>query len=394
MCVSNGRAGLIVRLGPRTAHVRSQDERVHWALDREGRLLAGHQDGLHHRVGLDARVLVRAGARDVPREATPAESDEVLARAAATLRRARAELESGDAAFEVEDRAFGQLPAGAVATTLALLARAEARAERPAAERAAFARAYRPVRMVPPDCAQALVVQVTEGCRWSRCAFCTLYAGTPYRVKDVPALEAHLDAVAELLGAGAALRTRVFLGDANALLAPLPLLLAALSGARARFPQAARGGADAFVDAFSRADRTQDELGALRAAGLRRVTVGLETGHAPLLRALRKPATPEAVAALVRRARDAGLAVGVTVLAGAGGRTFAEAHVADTTRVVRGLGLGAADVVFLSPLVGAEGGGDAPLDEDELADQTARLREALADGPWRVVPYDLRRSIL
>jgi radical SAM superfamily enzyme YgiQ (UPF0313 family) len=372
-----------------TAHVRSADEALHWALDLEGRLLAGHEDGLHHRVGLDASVLSRTPGA-VPRRTSPEEGDRVLARAAASLREAAALLARGEATLELAD---GQDPERARHVALGLLERAAARADRPDDERAAFARVYRPVRMLPPDSTNALVLQVTEGCSWGRCTFCSLYEGVPFRVKDERALLEHVDGVEALLGAGAAQRTRVFLGDANALLAPMPRLLQALALARARFPAATRDGAGAFVDAFSGRGRTEDELRALRDAGLRRLTVGLESGSLALLRSLRKPSTPDAVAELVRVAHRAGLAVAVTVLAGAGGRTFEREHEVETARVVRALDLGPSDLVFLSPLVGSGGGGVEPLEPAEVSAQARRLNEALGGGPWRVVPYDLRRSI-
>lgn len=384
------RAPMVVRAAGATVHVCTGDESLHWALDREGRLLAGHQDGVHHRIGLDGSVLSRTPG-SAPRRASQEEVDAVLAGAAEALREARLLLSDGEATLELDP---GGEPDAQRSAVRALLERARDRALHPADERAAFARVYRPVRMLPPDCANAVLLQVTEGCRWNRCAFCSLYEGVTYRVKDEGALAEHVEDVATLLGAGAALRTRIFLGDANALLAPVPLLLETLAAARALFPAAARGGADAFVDAFGGVGRTEGELRALKAAGLRRVTIGLESGCARLLRWMRKPVTPEGVRDLVRLARRAGLSVGVTVLAGAGGRPFAEDHVADTTRVVRELGLGPSDVVFLSPLVGAAGGGDAPLEPEEVSAQAERLREALGGGAWRVVPYDIRRSIL
>lgn len=400
---SNARAapsGWVVRAGRWTVHLCTPDEALHWVIDAEGRLLAGHVSGLHHRVGLDATVVARTpGLRGAARRLPPAEGDAVLAAAADALRAAADALARGAVTLQLDHPAD---PDAERARVVALLARAAARAARPYDERAGFARVYRPVRVLPPDCAQALVAQLTEGCSYGRCTFCTLYAGVPFRIKPPASFAAHLDDVAALLGRGAELRARLFLGDANALLAPMTSLLPALEALRARFPEAARGGVDAFVDVFSGRGRTVDELRALRAAGLRRLTVGLESGHTPLLAWLRKPVVPDAVIGLVDRARRAGLAVGVTVLVGAGGRDFAHAHVEDTVQVVRDMHLGARDLVLLSPLVVDSGSeyarraaraGVRPLAPEEQEAQADRLRAALSGGRWRVTRYDLERFV-
>lgn len=398
---SDGLDGLVVRVGRWTVHLWTPGEALHWAIDRAGRLLAGHAAGLHHRVGLDARVVSRPPGRlGVARRLEVDEGDAVLREVGALLRAAAVRLSVGRAELQLDDAAAS--PEEARAAALSVLTRAAQRADRPDLERAAFAAVYRPVRVLPPDCAQAVVVQLTEGCSYGQCTFCSLYTDVRFRIKPRTALLEHVEAVAALLGEGLALRSRVFLGDANALLAPLPAVLEALETIQARLPDAARGGVHTFVDAFSGRGRTVEELCALREAGLRRITVGLESGHLPLLAWLRKPSTPEAVGALVRRAKRAGLEVGVTVLVGAGGRDFAAPHVDDTARVVRALGLGPSDLVFLSPLViDAQGeyarraarSGIAPLDEAEVGQQAARLGDALAGGPWRVTQYDLRRWI-
>ncbi|MCO5168610.1 MAG: radical SAM protein [Planctomycetes bacterium] len=400
---SNARAappGCVVRAGRWTVHLCTPDEALHWVVDVEGRLLAGHVDGLHHRVGLDATVVARTpGLRGAARRLPPAEGDAVLAAAAGALRVVAEDLARGAVPLQLDHEAPPDAERARVAD---LLRRAADRAARPEDERAAFARVYRPVRVLPPDCAQALVAQLTEGCSYGRCSFCTLYAGVPFRIKPPAAFAAHLEDVAALLGQGAALRARLFLGDANALLAPMPSLLQALGALRARFPEAARGGVDAFVDVFSGRGRTADELRALRDAGLRRLTVGLESGHPPLLAWLRKPVVPEAVMGLVDRARRAGLDVGVTVLVGAGGREFDRAHVEDTAQVVRDMRLGPRDLVLLSPLVvdaaseyarRAARAGVRALAPDEQEAQADRLRAALSGGRWRVSRYDLERFV-
>lgn len=366
---------------PHALHVASEDDEAHWTFDPGGRLVSGHLGERFFRVGLDGSVQQREGARGAPRRLPGAEAAGLLEQARAAALEASAGAEAGEAIA----RAVGW------------------DAARYGQHAEAFGRVYRPIRVLPPDCYQAAVVQLTEGCSYGRCTFCTLYAGVPFRAKDRAALDEHLQAVAAFFGDALALRTRVFLGDANALLLPTDRLLSAMEAVERWLPgPLERGGCHTFVDAFTPPGKTLPELERLAAAGLRRVTVGLETAHRPLLRWLDKPGDPEDVAALVGRAKGAGLAVNVVVLIGAGGARFAAPHVEETAAFVRRLPLERGDTVYLSRLVvdpasryaaRAERDGVAPLDEAALAAQTNTLQASLREAGLRAAPYGLERWI-
>jgi hypothetical protein len=322
---------------------------------------------------------------------------------------ARRELECGERAALLEGLAQDAravragLPAGEAelaARLTAVLAWTPARLE---AEAARFAAAYRPVPILPPDQYRALVVQLTEGCAHNRCAFCELYRDRPYHVKRGGEFSAHLAAVRGFFGAGLALRRGLFLGDANALILPLPRLLEALDRIEAELGPAWTGaGVSAFTDAFGGLHRSVETFRALAARGLRRVYLGLESGSDALLRFLDKPATaPEAVA-LVERLHAAGIRVGAIVMLGLGGDRHAAAHLADSRKVLEAMRLRAGDILYLSPLVAAPGSpyaarceaaGIHALDDDGLEAQRQALAALFPPGtPDRpkVAVYDIR----
>lgn len=364
------------------------DPDEHYVFDLRGRLLTARRGDEHVRLGLSGEAQARRGARGRPWRLAPATREAVLERARGCA------LVAGD--LLARGALAGEVGRPGLVAALERARRWDLAAY--AAHAARFAATYRAVRILPPDCQQALLVQLTEGCSHGRCTFCTLYEDVPFRAKDAPALAGHLERVEALLGVAASLRDRVFLGDANALLLPTGRLLAAMEAVAARFAEPARGGFHAFVDAFTPPGKPARELAALREAGLRRVTLGLESGCAELLTWLDKPGGPAAAAGLVRAAKEAGLEVGLVVLVGAGGARFARAHVEETLALVSGLPLERRDLVFLSPLVVHPGGryarraadeGLTPLAPTELAAQTAALRAGLR--PRRTAPYALER---
>lgn len=281
-----------------------------------------------------------------------------------------------------------------------------------------FRAIYSPVGILPPDQYLAIVVQATDGCSWNQCRFCSLYAGVSFRVRTEVEFKAHLRAVHDYLGPALPLRRSVFVGAANALCVARPRLEPLLRAVAEVFPLVDPGlpaaerraaleatpgavtGLHAFLDAWTGERKEIDEWRAYAALGLRRVYVGLETGDPALLDWLGKPGDPDGAVALVRSLREAGIAAGVIVLAGAGGRRFGSTHAERTADVLARMELRAGDLVYVSDLkpdanaayaaVAREADALA-LTPEELLQQRAALTATLprgAAGP-KVARYDL-----
>ena len=312
-------------------------------------------------------------------------------------------------ALEVAGRAAADLRAGRVgaemvaepATIVALKQRLERSLTwtpaRLAAEHARFAAAYAPIPILPPDQYGAVVLQATFGCSWNRCTFCSFYQDRPFQVRPPEAFEAHVDAVQALLGRDADARRSVFLADGNALVLANARLRPLLETARRAFPDRPFAG---FVDVFGGERKGVDAWRELRALGLERVAIGIETGFDPLLGWLNKPGSADEAAAFVADLKGAGLRVAVILMVGVGGARFAEAHVRDTAALLARLALDAGDVVYLSPFVVHPGSGYAeraatdgvaPLDAAARTAQYAALRAAARAAAPRtpVARYDI-----
>ncbi|WP_243090644.1 radical SAM protein [Thermus neutrinimicus] len=256
-----------------------------------------------------------------------------------------------------------------------------------------YRRAYAwPVSILPPDAYLSVVLQATTGCTWNRCAFCSFYQDRPFRKRSPEAFREHGERVLELLGRGRLLRRGVFLGDGNALALGEPLL-SLLEEARRAFPGEPILG---FLDLFTGLKKEVAWWERLRALGLRRVYIGLETGHAPLLTLLNKPGHPREALPLVKALKEAGLSLGVILMVGAGGLAYAEAHRRESLALLAQLPLGKEDVVYLSPfqeepstpyaLLGLE---PLPHVEAELAAWARELRRL----GLRVARYDIREFL-
>jgi len=267
-----------------------------------------------------------------------------------------------------------------------------------------YASVYTPVPILPPDRYRSLVVQVTEGCHWNRCTFCSFYRTRPFRIKPLGEFASHLDAIRAFFGPGLTLRRGAFLGDANALLLPSGELMPRLDLLARALPDHA-GDLAAFIDVFTGYRRDHRDLAALRARGLRRIYLGLESGNDELLEFLNKPQSAAKAIRLAHAARDAGVAVGIIVMAGIGGDLFRPKHVEATLAAIRAMELGAGDLLYVSAFAAPQTGpyaeramaaGVIPLTEDEVWDQVNELvaGSKASVGPGaRVARYDIEEFI-
>jgi hypothetical protein len=247
-----------------------------------------------------------------------------------------------------------------------------------------------PIR--PPSEAYSLLVRVTRNCPWNQCEFCPVYKGQKFSRRSVAEVRADLAAMAWWREAAVAESWRLgfagrldesalpaiyqrnpdnpylrsillwlagggetaFLQDADNLILAAGDLVQMLESLRATFPAIKR------VTTYSRsrtiAKRTAEELTTLRAAGLTRVHVGLESGSDAVLTEVKKGVTAEVHIAAGRAVKAAGLELSEYVMPGLGGRRRSAEHAQETARVLnaidpdfirlRSLGVGERMVLF------------------------------------------------
>lgn len=395
--------------------------RANLSFDGEGRLIGAWYDGLTYRRALDNRVLLKwiDTARPALRRRRfleGAERDALVERAYGDVRRVRTALEQGRlTAPRAEPEFMAALAEWLEITAAWSLERLESDAER-------FRHVYKPVSILPPDQYLAVVLQATEGCSYNQCTFCTFYRDRPFRIKSPQEFSAHVDQVRRFLGAGMAVRKTIFLADANAVVIPqrqlVPLLhivhnrfsfeqperLSAQGAARSLLWQP--NGIHAFISAPDALRKSPEDFEEMAAYGIRRLYVGLESGHDPLRRFLRKPGAATDVLEALHTIKAGGVSVGLIFMAGIGGEAFRAAHFEDTVALIQRSPLGPGDLVYASPFVPGEdsaylddmaAAGYASLDEDAVRQEEERFRTALL--PWarmrgvRISHYDVREFI-
>jgi hypothetical protein len=389
--------------------------------DRAGRLYSVYRAGVHHRRSLNGSILqkwtppVGAPIERQRRWLDQPEADQLIDDTADRFRELHAALTAP---------AWAWLTPPDRSTDLDDLLRVIDRAAQfdgntARSDAARFAGVYSPIGILPPDQYLALVLQATVGCSFNTCTFCDLYHQA-FRIKTTDEFRQHVRAVREYLGDSILLRQRsIFLGAANALTIPLPRLLPIFdivrdelapspeNRGRPQVPRDVRGlgegaGVYAFLDAFTGTRKSAEDYRALAERGLRRVYIGLESGHDPLLEFVRKPGHAQDAIDTVQTIKAAGINVGLIVLIGLGGDRFAAGHAADTVEVLNQMPLERGDLLYFSDLVTEPGTpyplqveqhGIRALDRSERAAQRNMIRSGLSPGSVKISNYDVREFV-
>jgi hypothetical protein len=380
------------------------DERSVVAFDRAGRLWSLYAAGHHFRRGLNGSVLVKWTDRGIRQRQRlrPSEADLVVHRTANIAQTLCDQM--------VLDPLGGDT--AKVATNLRqdidqILARAAAFDVKAAhADIIQYRSVYKPIGILPPDQYLALVLQVTEGCSFNTCTFCSFYKDRPFRIKSPQELRDHITAVRAFLGDSILLRRGIFLADANALVVPQAQMLKLLEVVAETMPRTM--GISAFLDGFSGQKKAAKDYAALATRGLQRIYVGLESGHDPLLKWVKKPGRAADAVAAVHQMKAGGVRVGVIVLLGIGGERFDRAHVQDTIDVLNQMELDQDDLLYFSEFIShgtiyeEQIGGYGPLGHELRSLSRPRMeaqRRAIVAGLVspdkrpRIATYDIREFV-
>ncbi|MGB0867596.1 MAG: radical SAM protein [Granulosicoccaceae bacterium] len=191
----------------------------------------------------------------------------------------------------------------------------------------------------PPSEGRNIILQATLGCSHNRCTFCSMYVTKEYAARPLADVFADIVQLAQAYPDG----DRIFLADGDALVRETEDLLQILTELKLRFPRLSRVSSYAMPSNLIR--KSAEELQQLREAGLSLLYFGMESGHDPLLKIIRKGATAKMMSEALHKAAAAKIKVSATVILGLGGVAHWEAHIRDTAALIN-----EAPVTYLSTL--------------------------------------------
>ncbi len=221
----------------------------------------------------------------------------------------------------------------------------------------------------PPSEANSLLILVSRHCPWNRCTFCPIFNDARFSIrpvshvkKDIDSVSRHVKTIISAFGTsgrinrselstivndiapeehhafGAALNwfaagmKSIFLQDANSLVVKPSDLIEILEYLKINFPWVERTTSYARSHTVSRI--SDDNLKAMKNAGLNRLHIGLESGSDKVLENVKKGATADIHIKAGLKVKKAGMELSEYVMPGLGGMELSEHHAFETARVL------------------------------------------------------------
>ena len=180
----------------------------------------------------------------------------------------------------------------------------------------------------PPSEGRSLIIQITLGCSWNKCAFCEMYTGKHFRVrkevdifKDIEAFASYSQQV-----------RRVFLADGDPLVLSTDRLLRILTKLKATFPKLNR--ISTYASPGNLMKKSLSELTELKDAGLSLLYVGIESGDDKVLETIQKGETFASTVNGLNKSKLAGISSSVMIINGVGGVELSKQHALNSAKVL------------------------------------------------------------
>lgn len=180
----------------------------------------------------------------------------------------------------------------------------------------------------PPSEAYSIILQATIGCSHNKCTFCSMYKSKKFSIKPIEKIKNEI----EYFRKRVKYAERIFLADGDAMIIPTEMLLEILAYIKKVFPECKR--ISSYATPKSIELKTNDELRKIRESGISLLYIGLESGDDKVLEKINKGVSSDELAALCKKAKEAGFSLSVTFIAGILGKKDWKDHAVNTGKLI------------------------------------------------------------
>lgn len=180
----------------------------------------------------------------------------------------------------------------------------------------------------PPAEANNIIIQVTHGCSYNNCSFCSMYKTKKYKVRDIQEIFKDIDTLANLYPSA----NKIFLADGDALSIRTDNLVEILKYLKIKFIKLRR--VSTYASAQNILEKSQEELELLNTHYLNLVYYGIETGNDTILKKITKGVKSTEIIESLNKVSKSGIKISATVILGLGGEKYSREHIEDTVKVI------------------------------------------------------------
>ena len=230
-----------------------------------------------------------------------------------------------------------------------------------------------PIR--PPGEADSLLIRITRGCPWNRCAFCTLYKGLEFSIRPVSEIKKDIAAARKCYGDAPI--EKCFLQDGDSFAMETGDLVEVLRELKQAFPSLKQ--ISSYGRAQSLTRKSPEEMKEIGDAGLNMLYCGMESGSQKVLKKVRKGLTVRSIIDSSNKAKDAGMEILLFAILGLGGKELTQSHADETAALINRIDPAEIRILSLAIKPGTvldamvKEGAFTPLTELEMVEEQQRI---------------------
>jgi len=180
----------------------------------------------------------------------------------------------------------------------------------------------------PPAEANNIILQVTLGCSYNNCSFCSMYKSKKFTIKSLEVIYKEID----MLSTNYPKSTKVFLADGDALALKSDYLLKILQYLNKKFINLRR--ISLYGSVQNILSKTSIELEELYQNNLKLIYFGIESGNDTVLKKITKGVTQTEIIKSLNIISKSNIKISATVILGIGGKEYTNEHIKDTAHII------------------------------------------------------------
>ena len=180
----------------------------------------------------------------------------------------------------------------------------------------------------PPSEGDSYILQITYGCSYNKCTFCSMYKSKKFQIRPVEEVKEDIDRAKRVFPD----ERRVFLADGDGFILKTEKLVEILEYLNKAFPYLHRVGI--YSNPHGILEKSEEELKTLKKLKLRIAYLGLESGSDLILKKVNKGYSSAEMIESVVKAQSCGIKMSVIVLLGLGGNDLMREHALKTAEIL------------------------------------------------------------
>lgn len=226
----------------------------------------------------------------------------------------------------------------------------------------------------PPIEGDSYLLQCTIGCSNNKCTFCGMFKDKDFRIRKISDILDDIDMASEYMRRNSVTVRKAFLCDGDAIVMKQDHLLTIIKKLYNSFPELIQ--VNTYAGPKSTMTKSPFQIRVLKAGGLHRAYLGVETGSNDLLEKTKKGVDADQMLQAGLRIKEGGMELWAIILLGLGGTNdVAKVHIRETVKMLNAMKPEHVSAMTYMPVKGTEMYDDIQADRFKMLNEKEILEE-------------------